>query len=240
MATTSVKGGPKRSFVHDYFDDPEGTDTNGVKKRKCKKCSFTCVPKNGSTSSMLFHLQHSHGISRPDPDENDEKDDASSSGNIVKKKSVIVKPSVASFCASKNKSGEEWLTRQVVLDGLTLRQLAQSEFQEAACIAMRMKHYKSHVTVGKVVKDYIKNMKEKTKEKLTEDFLAGKRFSVIADEWTSVSNKRYLNVIIKSDQDTHNLGLVRCKGSVTSKVTADMVKVSNYNPIIYLYRYIPL
>ncbi len=41
---------------------------------------------------------------------------------------------------------------------------------------------------------------------------------VIVDEWTSVSNKRYLNVILKSDLDTHNLGLVRCKGSVTSKV----------------------
>jgi hypothetical protein len=78
MATNSMKDGPNRSFVHDYFD-PKGTDSNGVKKRKCKKCHFVCIPKNGSTSSMQFHLLRSHGISRLDMDENDEKDNASSS-----------------------------------------------------------------------------------------------------------------------------------------------------------------
>ena len=78
IATNSVKDGPKRRFVHDYLD-PEGTDSNGVKKRKCKKYHFVCIPKNGSTSSMQFHLLRSHGISRLDMDENDEKDNASSS-----------------------------------------------------------------------------------------------------------------------------------------------------------------
>jgi hypothetical protein len=52
------------------------------------------------------------------------------------------------------------------------------EFQEAVCIAMRMKYHKSHVTVREVVK----NMKENTKEKLSEDFLARKKFSVIVDK----------------------------------------------------------
>jgi hypothetical protein len=36
--------------------------------------------------------------------------------------------------------------------------------------------------VGKVVKDHIKNMKENTKEKLSEDFLARKKLSVIVDK----------------------------------------------------------
>ncbi len=35
-----------------------------------------------------------------------------------------MKPSIASLCATKNRSGEEWLTSQVVLDVLSLRQLA--------------------------------------------------------------------------------------------------------------------
>ena len=47
---------------------------------------------------------------------------------------------------------------------------------------MRMIYHKSHVTAGKVVKDHIKNMKENTKEKLSEDFLARKKFSVIVDK----------------------------------------------------------
>jgi hypothetical protein len=55
---------------------------------------------------------------------------------------------------------------------------------------------------------------------------AGERFSLIADEWTSIRNRRYLNVCLKTDKETYNLGLVRCKGSITSVLTAEMVKVS--------------
>jgi hypothetical protein len=45
----------------------------------------------------------------------------------------------------------------------------------------------------------------------------------MADEWTSIRNRRYLNVIISSTSYTANLGLVRCTGSVTAK---EVVKVS--------------
>ncbi len=37
--------------------------------------------------------------------------------------------------------------------------------------------------------------------------------------------RRYMNVYVKSHTFTANLGLVRCKGSVTAKVTAEIVKV---------------
>ena len=38
--------------------------------------------------------------------------------------------------------------------------------------------------------------------------------------------RRYLNVCVKSSSHTANLGLVRCRGTVTAKMTAEMVKVS--------------
>jgi hypothetical protein len=94
---------------------------------------------------------------------------------------------------------------------------------------MRIKHFQAHSTVAKVVMDFIKKMKEDTQKKLAEQFNAGERYSVIADEWTSIRNRRYLNVCVKSSKETVNLGLVRCKGSVTCKVTAEMVKVSLYS-----------
>lgn len=218
----------KRSYVHEYFETVESagaeSDKDQPKKKKCKRCHFVCTPKSSSTSSMQFHLFNSHGISKTSHEVSEsekELDQASASGSKLEKQ-----PSVASFCATKNRSAEEWITRQVVIDGLSLRQLAQSEFQVAACMAMRIKHFKAHSTVGKIVMDFIQKMKEETKQKLTEQFNAGERFSVIADEWTSIRNRRYMNVCVKSSTETVDLGLVRCKGSITSRVTVEMVKVS--------------
>jgi hypothetical protein len=166
-----ASSGTKRSFVHDYFETVESENKEGdsVNKKKCKKCHFVCTPKSGSTSSMQFHLLHSHGISKASVQRSERKEKGQDSGY----KTIVKQTSISSFCASKNRSVEEWCTRQVVLDGLTLRQLAQSEFQEAACFAMRMKHFKSHVTVGKVVMNYIKEMISDTRNRLTEKFKEG-------------------------------------------------------------------
>lgn len=209
----------KRSFVHDYFE-PDQSEGSAVKskKMKCKQCIYTCVPKDGSTTAMSFHLRQSHGISKPivsDPSE--DKDNGG-----------LKQPSIASVYAAKRRSVDEWLTRQVALDGLTLRQLASSEFQEAACLAMRLKHFRSPTKIGNVVMEHIQKLKDETKEKLAKQFQAGERFSVVADEWTSIRNRRYINVCLKTDKETFNLGLARCKGKVTAQVTAEMVKVSKF------------
>jgi hypothetical protein len=210
----------KRSYVHEYFDLVV-TDGESPVKKKCTLCTYICTPKRGSTSSMQYHLANSHEIKKPI-----EGIDTDSG----KKRPLFT---VASFFASKNRSIEEWQTRQIVLDGLSIRQLAQSEFQEAACLSMRLKHYKSHSTVAENVMNYIEKMKKDTKKKLREKFMEGVRFSAIADEWTSISNRRYLSVSLKSNKETYHLGLVRCKGTITSKVTADLVKVSTLLSVKY-------
>jgi hypothetical protein len=70
-------------------------------------------------------------------------------------------------------------------------------------------------------------MKVETKWVLALKIEGGERFSVLADEWTSLWNRQYLNVIVTSSSYSANLGLVRCKGSVTAKVVADMIRVSS-------------
>ncbi len=63
--------------------------------------------------------------------------------------------SIGSFFDAKNRSAEEWCKRKVVLSGLLLRQIFDLEFHKAACIAMKLKHYKS------ATKDFIVNMKRR-------------------------------------------------------------------------------
>ena len=54
---------------------------------------------------------------------------------------------------------------------------------------MKLKHYKSHVSVGKVATEFIHGMIDDTKKELASRFRAGERFSVIADEWTSIRGR---------------------------------------------------
>ena len=52
----------------------------------------------------------------------------------------------------------------------------------------------------------------------------GKRFSVTADEWTSIAGRRYLNVCLRSQpNEVTNLGPVRIVGSLISERTLEYI-----------------
>ncbi len=98
---------PKReankSFVWDYFEKVgSDSDTDGQVK-KCKKCSYVLTSKSSSTSSMVFHLQHKHGISRTSIESEVKlhKVQVQDGDNILKQ---------SSFSNNSNRSSEEWCT----------------------------------------------------------------------------------------------------------------------------------
>lgn len=53
-------------------------------------------------------------------------------------------------------------------------------------------------------------------EEIVELKSKGKKFSIAFDEWTSTSNKRFMNIIIHTNQKFFNIGLVRMKKSGTA------------------------
>ncbi len=69
-------------------------------------------------------------------------------------------------------------------------------------------------------------------EELREDLrqhLAGllqkeKRFSISCDEWTSLSNKRYLGIILHGSDDNWRLGMVRIEGSMPAERLEEIIK----------------
>lgn len=174
---------------------------------------------------MIYHLRHTHNITNV---ETESDQNVPSSPSTPQTPKLMKQPTVDSYIGI-NRSVDEWLTRLVVLDGISLRTLAYSEYLIQSRSAMRLKQYKSHVTVAAHVVNYIKELKQKTVSTLKEKFLAGERFSVMADEWTGISNKRYMNVILTTNKETFNLGLVRCKGSITAPVARDLIKVSIFS-----------
>jgi hypothetical protein len=166
----------KKSFVWDYFSvvEPDGDgDGDGsrtvrageedVKILKCSLCTYTRKPKDSSMSCLVFRLLQKHNISKWSHERSLHEHDGDGDGDLLHNletgKVYKQTRSIDSFFAAKNRSAEEWFTRQVVLNGLSIHQISDNEFQEAACIAMRLKHYKSASKVGEVVKDFIAHMK---------------------------------------------------------------------------------
>jgi hypothetical protein len=217
-----LKSVKKTSWVWGYFELVPGQNPDSVEVKKCKRCSYVCPSQSASTSAMAFHLVSKHGFTATSKSEEGLHTIHGGAGGCSSGIGKITKQFSLQMI---KRSPEEWCTWQVVQDGISLRQISSSEFQAAACSAMRLKHYKSHTTVAKVVMEYIEGMKEKTRKEIVNKMEAGERFSAIADEWTSIRNRRFKNVCIKTSNYTANLGLIRCKGSVTSEVVCDMVKV---------------
>ena len=158
--------------------------------KRCKICGYVDRSASATTSAMASHLLKKHNITKPDAQEqqdlNSVSDASSSAGSGSLKRQSILSLGV-------RRTAEEWLTRLVVEYGLSLRQISKSEFHSLAFSSMKLKHYKSHVSVGKVVTEFIHGMIDDTKKELASRFRAGKRFSVIADEWTSIRNRRFLS-----------------------------------------------
>lgn len=65
---------------------------------------------------------------------------------------------------------------------------------------------------------YSKKVHEKLKAEIKSYRTEGSRFCVTFDEWTSSRNRRYMNLILHGeDSKIWNLGLVRCKSSMTAE-----------------------
>jgi len=113
-----------------------------------------------------------------------------------------------------------------VENGYSFNQLATTEFLFLAFRNLGMKPKKSRSWVSESVNKFICKLQDEVKTHLKEDFDGGKRCSLVIDEWTSIRNHWYLNVCIVTDSDCTNLGLARCRGSMTALKTAVLVEVN--------------
>jgi len=132
------------------------------------------------------------------------------------------KSSMARFLSHQRTQGE-WYTRMAVENGFSFNQMATSEFLSLGFRNLGMKALKSRSWISASVNSFISGLQQEVKARLKEDFQSGKRCSVVIDEWTSIRNHRFLNVCIVTDLDCTNLGLARCRGSMTAQKTADLL-----------------
>ncbi|XP_039962565.1 uncharacterized protein LOC120776099 [Bactrocera tryoni] len=112
----------------------------------------------------------------------------------------------------------------VAVDGLAFSTIAQSKQIRKGIEARKFKVPKSDTTIRKYVMKYCEECRERVKKEIIDLKVKNNRFSISFDKWTSVANKRYLNLILHGQKNIWNLGLVRIKGAASSEYCIDMIE----------------
>lgn len=124
------------------------------------------------------------------------------------------------------KSLEETIARMTAKDGLTFRVFTTSEDLRRCLKKDGFSTIPtSPNTIRRMMITYSQSVHTKIKAEIKSELSGGSRFCVTFDEWTSCRNRRYMNLILHGKgSKIWNLGLVRCKGSMTAEKCLDVVK----------------
>ena len=193
---------------------------------KCtvSSCSKIIKTVGGSTKGLHTHLKSVHNINLLAKKTNTSEVACSST---QQKEPARKKTKMTDYFIDKDeKSLAAVLSRMTSLDGLPF-----SIFCTSADIreGLRARGFSdlptSPNTARKIVMDYSKKVRQYVVNKMMQEKSNGKKFSLTFDEWTSVANKRYMNINVHSDDGKFwSLGLVRVSGSMPAEKCIQLVE----------------
>ncbi|KAI8130534.1 hypothetical protein CVS40_0250 [Lucilia cuprina] len=190
--------GANKSSVWYYFL----TDTTGISRAKCKICNKILKTNGGSTKGLLTHLGiHSIKLQKDITDEPQAK--------ILK---------ITNFTVLQEDSLGASIARMTAVDGFPFSVFITSSELRKSLISRGFDVPKSKETIKARFMDYYLKCKNKMKDEKIGIKGNNLKFSLTFDEWTSTSNKRFINIILRSSDNYFNLGLVRLKKSATAVV----------------------
>lgn len=177
---------------------------------KCKKCSKEIKYVGGTTSSLHTHLKKLHNVSilkrKPQPisDENLATTKITKYFNNV----VDIEDTLPAI-----------LSRMTALDGLPFSVFCTSKDIRKLLFTSGFKNVpKSSNTIQKLVVAYSGKVQAIVVDEFNGLKLKGCRASLTLDEWTSVSNRRFLNINVHYQKHVRSLGLIRVHGSLPAEM----------------------
>lgn len=216
--SNSKKANDKTSVWHYFLSATDESET-----AKCKRCPAILRIKGGSTKGLLTHLLKIHKIDLKSMRVNKESDDTIV---VVEKQTKLT-----DFYTAKNETSfEAVLARMTALDGIPFAKFITSKDLRDLLEAKGFKVPNSAATIKTRFIKYSNNIRLVVIEEIIAQKQLGKKFTLTFDEWTSTSNKHFMNINVHSQQEFWNLGLIRFKNSMTAEACVEMVKkrISEY------------
>jgi hypothetical protein len=198
------------------FNKCEGAWEYFLRERKgqcaqCKICKATIKTVGGSTKGLHVHLETKHKINvRKRPSE---KGDETEKERPAKPANTLDK---YRFLASDDLSLPATLARMAACDGIPFLTFAKSNDLRRSLHALGFGDIpKSPNGIHGIIMEHGNSIRKQTIAELASMKRDGARFSVTFDEWTSLQNRRYMNVNLHAGGEKFwNLGLIRVKGSM--------------------------
>jgi hypothetical protein len=211
------KGNNESSVWHHFLIERNG------QLAKCKQCSKEIRCGGGSTSGLHTHLKTMHGINKRKISEITSSISSDQDQPSQSKKSNLI---TSFFKTDKNERLAKVLARMTARDGLSFNIFNTSIDIREGLIARGFKELpKSANTIRNMVLDYGKNIRTTIRDEIAQLKSKGKRFSVTFDEWTSIRNRRYLNINVHTTAGLFwNIGLARAFGSMPAERCLVLVK----------------
>ena len=179
---------------------------------QCKICRKVLKTSGGSTGSLHKHLKSIHSVvSNPTKRLSSE---TAADGEPSKKRSTS---SIANYFVAHDNSMDAVLARLTAADGLPFSIFITSSEMRKSLLVRQFDVPKSANTIRSIVVNYGKKIQLQYKAEMQCLKTEGKRFSLTFDEWTSIRNRRYLNVTAHIKGKFWNLGLVRIRGSLPAE-----------------------
>lgn len=179
----------------------------------------------GSTSPLIKHLKTKHSISlgkrKPDKPE-------------PTKHSGPPPPKKISSVFGTSDSTKVVLSRMVAMDGIAMNKFASSKDLRTMMASDGHKVPKSGNDIRNLIMGYSKEVREMYAKEMQDALADGELLSLTMDEWTSLSNRKYMNVNVHSTNGRFwGLGLARVFGSAPSercrKIMKKLLKDFNLN-----------
>ncbi|GLV44529.1 hypothetical protein CBL_12124 [Carabus blaptoides fortunei] len=171
------------------------------KTAKCKQCGSILKTLGVSTKGLHTHLLTKHNLKPP------------------------MKRTVTDyFILEKESTLDLTLARMTALDVLPFNIFVTSKDLRQLLISSGFKLPVSANTIRKLVVNYGLKIRKLISKEINHCKVLGTRFSFSFDEWTSTSNKRYMNINVHIPNKHWNLGLIRVYGSMHAEKCIEVLK----------------
>lgn len=194
--------------------------SNDVGICQFKNCSKKIKAKGGSTSGLHSHLKTEHNIDLFD--DSNKKHFPIADIQLKNTRNLIENYISPLF----ERSTEAIISRLVVLDGIAFKRIAES-YDIRYLINKQDKDNlpKSATTIKKIVVEFSNKIKSNL-IKLFADMITKKiKFALTTDEWTSIRNRRYININLHTENDFWNLGIARIYSKADSEGLLKIINI---------------
>ena len=178
---------------------------------ECISCSKVIKCAGGSTSSLSYHLKAVHGEGRSDSRGDDSETKRQKTlHSFIKKRSI-----------------EKDVAKLASVDGFSFKRIANSSFIQESFTKYNYDKPppKNDVSVRNMILNYAAEKKDELCSYFKNQVKLGERFSLTLDEYTSLQNRRYININVHGKKEHWSLGVIKLSDSLNSTRTAEIVSM---------------